>query len=488
MNLSTKVSLKIRNYHIMNSIRNIAISIALALSFSLSAGNKPMNVVFFLVDDLGWRDVACFGSDYHQTPNVDKLAQRGVSFTNGYASCTVCSPTRASIMSGKYPANINCTDWIKGWNYPFAKLAVPEWTMYMSPSEYTLAEAFKDAGYVTGHFGKWHLGEDSIYWPENQGFDVNMGGWSKGAPHRNKALGYNAYFPPYGNPRLADKPTDNYLTERLTDEAVSFIDQNKNKAFFLNFWFYNVHGPRMATKEKVDKYTALLDTTKHQQDPVFAAMVEHMDDGVGRVLDKLEQEGLLDHTIIVFASDNGALSGKHNTNNYPLRYGKGHMYEGGVRVPNIIVTPNMSNGGSVVETPMISMDYYPTLTELAKVKVPKNIKKNFDGVSLVKLLKGKGDIDREAIYWHYPHYHNLGAKPYSAIRMGDWKLIRFLEDDSYELYNLKEDISEANDLLSQYPEKVEEMKTKLFAWYKEVDAQMPSKNENYDSKRERKHK
>ena len=281
------------------------------LANSKNNSGKP-NVVFFVVDDLGWKDITCFGSDFYQTPNVDKLAAMGTRFSNAYAACTVCSPSRAAIMSAKYPARINCTDWIEGWKYPKAKLKVPEWTMYMDTSEYTMAEAFKDAGYVTGHFGKWHLGEDSLYWPENNGFDVNIGGWSKGSPNKDKNKGGNGYFAPFANPRIKDLPDDDYLTERLASEACKFIDTNKDKQFFLNFWFYNVHTPLQAKQEKVDKYTGLVDSSKHQKNPTFAAMVEHMDDAIGQVIAKLESHGLLENTIIVFTSDNGGLIGKKN--------------------------------------------------------------------------------------------------------------------------------------------------------------------------------
>ena len=445
--------------------------------------NEKPNVVFILVDDLGWKDVGCYGSDYYQTPNVDKLAQAGVRFLNGYAACTVCSPSRASIMTGKYPARINCTNWIEGHKLPFARLKVPDWIMYMDTAEVTLAEVFKQNGYATAHIGKWHLGEDSIYWPENQGFDINIGGWSKGSPNRNEALGSKGYFAPYGNPRLKDLPDDDYLTERLTDEACQYIQEHKDEPFFLNFWLYNVHKPLQAKQEKINKYLALVDSSAHQKNPVYAAMVEHMDDAVGRIFEELERAEILENTFIVFSSDNGGLIGdKRNktTNNYPLREGKGHMYEGGVRVPNILVAPGVIKGGSTCHEPMIAMDYYPTLLELAGLELPSSVKSSMDGVSLLPLLKGEKEIDREAIFWHYPHYHTQGAKPYSAVRKGDWKLIRHFENDFYELYNLKSDVSENNNVLAEYPEKVEELKTLLYQWYSEVDAQFAVDNPNYD--------
>lgn len=439
------------------------------------------NVVFFLVDDLGWTDVTCFGSDFYQTPSIDKLASKGVKFTNAYSACTVCSPTRAALMSGKYPARIHCTDWIEGWKYPTAKLKVPDWTMYMDTAEYTMAKAFRDAGYVTGHFGKWHLGEDSVYWPENQGFDVNKGGWKSGGPNYDKKKGYNGYFPPFGNPRLKDLPNDEYLTERLANEACSFIDNNKDQPFFLNFWFYSVHTRLMAKQDKIDKYAALVDSTKNHINPVYAAMVEHTDDAIGQVVSKLEQLDLLKNTIIVFTSDNGGLLRNNGkvTSNYPLRQGKGHVYEGAVRVPAIVVVPGMAAQGMVSDVPVISMDFYPTLVDLAGIKVPKEIKQSWDGVSLVKTLNGKGKLKRESLFWHYPHYHKEGATPYSSIRKGDYKLIRFFEDDKYELFNLKDDISEAKNIIEENTEKAEELKADLFKWYHEVGAQMPVINPGY---------
>ena len=476
----------------MNKTNQIKTQILIALSLlvglltacknvSDNTNTKP-NVVFILVDDLGWKDVGCFGSDFYQTPNVDKLAKSGVSFFNGYAACTVCSPTRASIMSGKYPAKINCTDWIEGHKKPYAKLKVPDWAMYMDTTEVTLAEAFKLNGYTTAHIGKWHLGEDAIYWPENQGFDINKGGWSKGSPNRNATLGSKGYFAPFGNPRLKDLPSDEYLTVRLTDEACEFIQANKEKSFFLNFWLYNVHTALQAKEEKVNKYKALVDSTAYQKNPVYAAMVEHMDDAVGRIIDELERAKILENTIIVFTSDNGGLIGdKKNrvTNNYPLREGKGNMYEGGIRVPSIIVAPDMIDKGTKSYTPIISMDYYPTLLELAGLELPSSIKKEIDGISLLPIINNEKANEREAIFWHYPHYHNKGAKPHSAVRKGDWKLIRKFENDSYELYNLNNDVSEEQNLFNENPEKVQELKELLFKWYHKVDAQFPTENPKY---------
>ncbi len=466
---------------------NLILASVMLVSCNPDSEELNPNVVFILVDDLGWTDLGVMGSPYYQTPNVDKLAERGVRFTDAYAACTVCSPSRASIMTGKYPARINCTDWIEGWKMPDAKLKVPDWTMYMDTAEVSLADLFKQNGYTTAHIGKWHLGEDSLYWPKNQGFDINIGGWKKGAPNRNKKLGSNGYFAPFGNPRLTDLPEDEYLTERLANEACNFIAENNplktGKPFFLNFWLYNVHTPLQAKKDKVEKYKSIVDSTQHHKNPVYAAMVEHMDDAVGKIVQQLKAEGLAENTIIIFTSDNGGLVGRWEnkvTSNHPLRDGKGHMYEGGVRVPLIIVDPGQSLKGSTSNQFAISCDYYPTLIELAGLKMQESLE--FDGKSLAPALVDS-TIQRDAIFWHYPHYHLEGARPYSAVRKGDWKLIRFFETDSYELYNLKEDISESNDLADKNLDKLYELKQTLFDWYQEVDAQIPTKNPNYNSEK-----
>lgn len=444
---------------------------------------KP-NVIFILVDDLGWKDVGVFGSEFYQTPHVDNLASDGILFNNAYASCTVCSPTRASIMSGKYPANLNCTDWIEGWKYPNAKLKVPDWTMYLPQEEVTMAELFRDAGYATGHFGKWHLGGDEKYWPENQGFEINVGGWKKGSPNRNKKQGYNGYFAPFGNPRINDKPDDNYLTDRLANEACEFIEKNHKRPFFLNLWFYNVHTPLQASADKIKKYGSLKDPSLKQQNPAYAAMVEHMDDAVGMVIEKLKDLNLYDNAIIVFTSDNGGLIGgkRKVTSNYPLRSGKGDMYEGGVRVPLIFKMVDNANAGYIDPTPVISPDFLPTLMSLTKIQASDKVCSSWDGKDLSSLLYQQGEqLNRETIYWHYPHYHNQGATPYSAVRHGDWKLIHIVEDEIYELYNLKTDIGEGNDLSKKYPEIVSSLKRELENWKKEMKAQMPEANPEYNA-------
>lgn len=458
--------------------------ILLLLVFGCSSRKQPdtakqPNVVFILIDDLGWKDVAINGSDYYQTPNIDNLASEGIRFTNAYSACTVCSPTRAAIMSGKYPATINCTDWIEGHKLKGKPLAVPDWTMYMDTSEFTLAEAFQEAGYTTAHIGKWHLGEDPKYWPEHQGFDINIGGWSMGSPNR-KDDKYNGYFAPFGNPRLEDKPDDNYLTDRLTDEAVAFLKKNSksDKPFFLNFWTYNVHTPLQAKQEKIDKFESLKDENKLQNNPIYAAMVEHMDDAVGRVIQTLKDEGIYDNTIIVFTSDNGGLIGKGKskiTNNSPLREGKGGMYEGGVRVPLIMKFPQEKSINKTTDQPVISVDFYPTLLNLTHINVPKAVKENLEGEDIYSMLKSNKVMPRD-LFWHYPHYHSQGAAPYSAIRSGDWKLIYFYETKSSELYDLKKDIGETTDVSNQFPEVKTSLLMKLENWKIKVEAQEPIPN------------
>lgn len=442
-----------------------------------------------LVDDLGWTDLGSFGSDLYQSPNIDKLASEGVQFTNSYAACTVCSPTRASILTGKYPARINVTDWIEGHKYPWAKLNVPDWTMYLPNEEYTMAEAFKDAGYKTAHFGKWHLGEKEENWPENHGFDLNVGGWKKGAPHSDKKKGYNGYFSPYGNPRLVDGPKDEYLTERLSSEVCDYIEANSEETFFVNFWLYNVHMPLQAKQDKIDKYKTLVDSTAKHQNATYAAMVEHTDDAVGKIIAKLKEKGLYENTIILFSSDNGGLIGNPNktvTNNAPLRSGKGDIYEGGVRVPTIIYAPKQEIEHKEIDEPIISMDYYPTLMELTGISSSKTQAQTLDGISLLPLMRGNNEKEREALYWHYPHYHQEGAVPYSSVRMGDWKLIENFETNTFELYNLKDDISESKDLKYERPEIVAKLKGQLNSWREEVSAQYAVPNKNFDKKKERK--
>ncbi len=438
---------------------------------------KPLNFVFFLIDDLGWTDLGCYGSQFYLTPNVDRLAAMGVKFTNGYAACTVCSPTRVSILTGKYPARVHLTDWISGHKRPFAKLRVPDWTMKMEHEEVTLAEALKPHGYSTCFIGKWHLGPQG-YWPDSQGFDVNIGGYSRGAPP--------SYFAPYRIPTMKEGPKGEYLTDRHAADAERFLDAHAGKPFFLYISMYAVHTPLQAKKALIEKYKqrAAANPKYPQKHPVYGGMVHSMDECVGRVLRKLAEHKLLDNTAIMFVGDNGGLLGP--TRNIGLRAGKGSSYEGGVREPFLIYWPGVTKPGSVCHEPVISTDFYPTILRMAGAQGDPRHNAKVDGASLVPLLQNPAaKLDRDAIYWHYPHYHPGGATPYGAIRARDWKLIEFYEDMHVELYNLRTDQAETTNLAAKMPEKADELRKKLHAWRKAVGAQMPTPNPNYDPSRAR---
>ena len=451
---------------------------ALSLSAKEECGQSP-NVVMFLIDDLGWNDFGCYGSRFYQTPTIDSLAHAGVLFTDGYAACTVSSPTRAALMTGKYPARLHLTDWIAGWNYPWAKLRIPEGTKYLPLEEKTVAEYLKDSGYQTWHVGKWHLGDDEKYWPENQGFDVNIGGNYKGAPIKNKE-GCNGYFSPYCLPRLENGEEGEYLTDRLTDEAERLIEKQGDRPFFLNMSHYAVHTPLGAKPELERKYEALADSSYFHNNATYAAMIQSVDESLNRILEVLKRKGVLDNTLIIVTSDNGAV---HKiSKSYPLRKGKGAEYEGGVRVPLIVYWKGHTPVNKKVHTPVITMDLFSTIIDAAGVKAKDE---TIDGVSLWPVIKGEKESERP-IFWHYPHYHNGGARPYSAVRLGDWKLIKQYESDTCELYNLKEDIGERKNLRDDCPQKADELSRVLEKWLKTVDAQLPSENPTWDAKRERK--
>ena len=452
------------------------------LSTAGAASKRKPNVVLILVDDLGWTDVGCFGSKYYETPNIDRLAAQGMKFTNGYAACAVCSPTRAAVMTGRYPARLGITDWIRarfqGGNIPADKknpsgytgrgdVQCPRNALWMEHDEVTIAEALKPAGYVSCHIGKWHLGPDDWY-PERQGFDLNFGGCDYGQPP--------SYFDPYKNGRLADIPTlkprkkGEYLTDREGDEAVNFIRTNKDKPFFLYLANYAVHTPIQGKKDLVAKYKAK--TPTNQKNPTYAAMVESVDDSVGKVMAILDELKLADNTLVIFSSDNGGLLGP--TNNKPLRSGKGYPYEGGIRVPYIFRRPGAIKAGSVCEAPVISVDFFPTICRAAGVALPSG--REIDGEDLTPLLEQSGKLKRKAIYWHFPHFRG-GVKPYSIIREGGWKLLkRYAGTPEFELFNLTEDLSETKDLAPDMPEKVKDLDAKLTAALKKQGAKIPRVN------------
>jgi len=435
------------------------------------AEQKPLNFIFILVDDWGWTDGGCFGSDIYETPNIDRLAREGMKFTSGYAACTVCSPTRAAAMTGKYPARLHLTDWIAGHRRPDAKLAIPDWTKYLGHGEITIAEALKPAGYVTAQIGKWHLGDDSKYWPSSQGFDEVYGGYGRGQPP--------SYFSPYRIPTLKDGPTGEYLTDREAEEAVGFIERNKDKPFFIYLPHYAVHTPIQSKKELTEKYEAKITADSVHRNARYAGMVHSVDDSTGRIMAKLRELKLDGRTVIILTGDNGGLNGV--TRNLPLRAGKGSAYEGGVRVPLVIRLPGVIQAGSVSDEPVITPDFYPTILELAGVKGDAAHNSEVDGKSITAILKDpSARIERDGLFWHYPHYHPGGAAPHGAIRDRDWKLIEFYEDMHVELYNLKDDIGEQTELSATHPDKAKELLARLQSWRKVMDAQMPTPNPNYD--------
>ncbi len=472
---------------------------------------NPPNFVFILVDDLGWADLGCYGSSFHETPNIDRLAAASLRFTDAYAACPVCSPTRASIMTGKYPARIGVTDWIPGRQtyragQPSDRLLSRPFSNQMALEEVTLAEAFQEAGYRTFFAGKWHMGEDSIYWPEHHGFDINRGGWSTGYPR-------GGYFSPYENPRLESGPDGEYLTDRLTGESIRFLrkhtETTPDTPFFLYLSFYSVHTPLQAKEFLVDKYTrkrdslgltpSVAETTDRewiryappggrfvervgQGHPVYAGMIETLDRNVGRLVEQLDSLDLSGQTIIVFMSDNGGLSTSEGspTSNMPLRAGKGWLYEGGIREPMLIRWPGSGSEGKVSDVPVTSTDFYPTLLEMAGLDPKPD--QHLDGVSLVPLLEGAEpeELTGRPLFWHYPHYSNQGGKPGAAVRMGPYKLIEFFEDDRVELYNLEADPGENNDLSDEQPGLVKEYLQILHSWQVEVDAEGMDPNPDWD--------
>ncbi|MEM7384590.1 MAG: sulfatase-like hydrolase/transferase [Verrucomicrobiota bacterium] len=463
-----------------------------ALVLPASAAKKP-NFVFFLVDDLGWKDLGCFGSSFYDTPNIDKLAASGMKFTHAYASCPVCSPTRASIMTGRYPSRTRITTFIgaaqpEKWRRDTALLPAP-YQEQLALEELTMAEALKEAGYATFFAGKWHLGKEG-FWPEDQGFDVNKGGHSRGGPYGGKK-----YFSPYGNPRLSDGPEGEHLPDRLATETTGFIEANQDQPFLAYLSFYSVHTPLISREDLRKKYAEKAKGLPEritwgreggrrnrlvQDHAIYGGMVEAMDAAVGKVLDRLEALGLADDTVVVFTSDNGGLSTSegHPTSNLPLRGGKGWIYEGGIREPTLVRWPGVTQPGSVCETPITSTDYFPTFLEMAGL--PARPERHVDGMSFVSLLKGE-PLDRGPLFWHFPHYGNQGGPPSGAVREGDWKLIRRYENDALELYNMNEDPGESHNVVGAEMAKRDELKAKLDAFLEESGAIFPTPNPRWSA-------
>jgi arylsulfatase A len=531
------------NFRIMKSICYVICSVIMLTGLSSCSppgmkkdgqGLKP-NIVLFLVDDLGWSDLGCYGSSFYETPRIDQFAREGIMFTNAYAACHVCSPTRASILTGKYPATIHLTDFLPGRReFPFQKFLNAEINQHLPYEEQTIAEVLQENGYKTAIIGKWHLGDEPST-PMEHGFDFHIPDWLGGVA--------KTFYAPYRLGGL-EAPEGEYLTDRLTDEALNYIEENRDNPFFLYFAHYAVHDPIEGRPDLVAKYEAKLKDMPHpagepyilegnpdDEDPLsveelddllkepeyagysvlphrtvkikqfqdnvrFAAMVESVDESFRRVLAKLDELGLEENTIVILYSDNGGMSSANfwdpdrnipeadldkafSTSNLPLRGAKGWLYEGGIREPLIIKWPGQGAKDVICDVPVTSPDFYPTILDMLGIPMPAGVKT--DGVSIVPLLKGGAHLDREAIYWHFPHYSNHGMQsPGGAIRAGDFKLIEYFENNSVQLFNLKEDIGEQHDLSASEPEKANKLRDMLHQWRQDIDATMMSPNPEYN--------
>ncbi len=460
------------------------------LTGALPSATPPPNVIVVLVDDLGWMDLGCQGSDFYRTPNIDRLAATGMRFTDGYASCAVCSPTRAALMTGRSPARLGITDWIRaefqlanrqwpnirdrlGYHRPSGadrELLTPVNELQLPHGEITLAELLKPIGYASAFIGKWHLGGRG-HLPVDQGFDENYGGWDYGQPP--------SYFDPFvdplrlpmGIPTLAPRAAGEYLTDREADEAVGFIERNKDRPFLLYLSHYAVHTPIQGKQDLVARYESMRDG-EGQDDPVYASMVHSVDDAVGRLLETLDRTGLTDRTLIVFTGDNGGLDNSGRpTENAPLRSGKGYAYEGGLRTPWIVRWPGVTEPGAVSREPIASIDLLPTIAAAVGTRTPAD--RAIDGINLGPALRG-GKLPERALVWHFPHYrHGPGHDPYSAIRQGDWKLIRFYDPAKTELYNLADDLGETNDLAGAMQARAKRLEALLDEHLQEAGARLP---------------
>lgn len=458
----------------------LLITLLLLFAPSLFPADSKPNIVFFLADDLGWTGLHSFGSDFYETPHLDRLASKGVSFTDAYAACTVCSPTRASIMTGMYPARLRLTDFISGQNRPFAKMTIPNWTMGLDKKYTTIAEALRDEGYKTIQIGKWHLDfpNQEDQGPTAHGFDVA----------HDKPQGTRGYY-------ISDQSVkslglkSNYTTDYLTDKAIEEIDRAQDEPFFLYFAYNVPHTPIQGRDDYVKYFQEKVDTEKIHQNPIYAAMVKSLDTSVGRVVDSLKKNGLLKNTLIVFTSDNGGLTqryGQHDnfTENLPLKRGKGSAYEGGVRVPAIASWPGVIPEGVKSDTPIITMDYYPTFLEAAGVAENLVQNETLDGKSLISVFNNPRQSIRRNLFWHYPHYHAGGDGPYSAIRSGNWRLVEFHESGQVELYHLIKDPGETFNKSGINLKTRAQLRNRLNRWRESVAAQMPKSNPNFSPDRE----
>ena len=469
-------------------MKKITLLFITILIFSCSNENEKPNLLFILVDDLGWTDVSYNKSDYYETIHIDNLSETSMLFDNAYAASSVCSPTRASIMTGKHPARVNITDWIPGLDPKNKPLLGPVDRNELPLEETTIAEVLRDNNYSTFYSGKWHLGSEGHY-PEDQGFDVNIGGFEKGSP-------MGGYYSPYKNPRLSDGPEGEYLTDRLTLETIELIRNRDTKKPFAAFLsFYNVHTPIQENKEFIDYYVEKLksyentspETVKegdaitllNQRNAKYASMVHATDYNVGRIINFLKENNLYENTLIVFTSDNGGLSTLRRvapTSVYPLRAGKGWLYEGGIRIPQLIKLPKQINK-EIISEPVVSYDLFPTIVNVLNLN---HSVSDIDGVDLTNLFVKK-DIERDFIFWHFPHYHGSLWKPGSALRNNDWKLVELHEENKVELYNLKDDISETVDVSNRFPEITSRLVNKLNEIKIDLGANKATINENYNN-------
>ncbi len=436
-----------------------------------SGEEKPVryNIVFFMLDDMGYADIGAYGNTYHQTPNIDRMAEEGMLFTDAYAAAPNCSPTRGSMLTGRWPARTGITQYLPGNVLPYAQLLQPDLPKGLSLAHSVIAEPLQAAGYATASIGKWHLGGGQ-YGPQERGFEVAFAGG-----HWNA---HTSMFAPHPFVDVPDASDGDYLTDRLTSEALNFIEANKHAPFFLYLPYYAIHGPIQAKESLIEGYANRVDESG-RNNATYAAMVEGVDQSVGQILGHLDALSLSEHTIVFFYSDNGGVPSRAFNN--PFSSGKGFLWEGGIRVPLIVKWPGEIQGGLRSPVPVSSVDFYPTMLNIAGVPLPEGY--TVDGESLIPVLTQTGDLQRDALFWHYPHYSNAGATPTGAMRSGDWKLIEFFEDGRLALFNLADDPGESTDLSAQFPERVSDMAEKLAGWRVDVAAKPALANPHYDPER-----
>ena len=496
-----KKSLKFKYYFFFRNVVFLSLIVLFSCNKKEVSNSVKPNIVFILVDDLGYHDLGVTGSKFYETLHIDQLANQSMIFTNGYAASRVCSPSRASIMTGKFTARHGITDWIgaktgKDWRSRnrHDKLLPADYIQALPKEDITIAEALQQNGYTTFFAGKWHLGGEGSY-PEDHGFDINIAGIEAGSPR-------GGFFSPWNNPKLSNKKKGENLSMRLAEETANFISQHKDSTFFAFLSFYAVHAPIQTTEDKWRKYRNKADSMgiaekgykmervlpirRVQDNPIYAGLVETMDDAVGVVLKALEANGVAENTIVVFTSDNGGVaSGDHYaTSNLPLRGGKGYQWEGGIKEPFFIKVPWLKTGGKKLDFPVIGTDFYPTLLDLADLQL--NDKQHRDGISLKPLLEGKSLKIERPLFWHYPHYGNQGGEPSSIIQQNGWKLIHYWEDGHKELYKLPSTEHDYLNVIAQHSEIATNLSDNLMLWLKEVNAKFPTKDIEYDKAKAKK--